>query len=141
MLLRLAHLFIWHTTMAHHQGARQSWSIAQKQSALQAVQQIGLKRASKTLNIGHDCLANFDQTPLYFSPESMITLDRHGSSTVAARGVVSTERATALIGVSGVGHKFPPFLIFKGSRGRTGRISREFQRVYNWQNEMSMDRL
>ena len=35
--------------------------------------------------IGHDCLANFDQTPLYyFSPESLVTLDLHGNSIVAA---------------------------------------------------------
>ena len=36
----------------------------------------------------------------------------------------------AMIGVSGDGHKFPPFLIFKGSTStRNGRIAVELQRV------------
>ena len=88
--------------------------------------------------IGHDCIANFDETAVYFSPECSVTLNRRGERTISVRKADSSQRCTVMIGVSGDGHKFPPFVVFKGSVGRTGRIVVELRRVAQ-QQQISYD--
>ena len=82
------------------------------------------------LMIDHECIANFDETNVYFSPASHTTLDRRGSRTVSVRGSgMSSHRSTVMIGVSGDGHAFPPYLIFAGGNGETGQIYRKCRAI------------
>ena len=79
--------------------------------------------------IDHNCVANFDETAVYFSPECSVTLNWRGERNISVRKADSSQRCTVMIGVSGDGHKFPPFVVNKGSIGRTGRIAVELRRV------------
>ena len=83
-------------------------------------------------------MANFDETPVYFSPVCAFTLNRRGERTISARKSDTSQRCTAMIGVSRDGHKFPPFVIFKGSTGRSGRIALELRRVATEQETTSI---
>lgn len=83
----------------------------------------------KMLLIDHDCIANFDETNVYFSPDTHTTLDRRGSKTVSVRSGTSSQRCTVMIGVSGNGERFPPYIIFTGKYSDTGSIYRKFQRI------------
>jgi hypothetical protein len=84
--------------------------------------------------IGHDCIENFDETAVYFSLECSVTLNWQGERTISVRKADSSQRCTVMIGVSGNGHKFPPFVVFKGSTGRTGRIVVVLRRVAQQQH-------
>jgi hypothetical protein len=88
-----------------------------------------IKQKLKITGISHECFANFDETPVFFSPDASVTLNRKGSRTVSVRKAGSSERCTAMLGVSGDGHKFPPFVIFKGSVLRSGRIGAQLRKV------------
>jgi hypothetical protein len=88
-----------------------------------------IKEKMSMIGITADCLVNFDETNVYFSFESVITLNRKGERTVSARKADSTNRCTVMIGVSASGVKLPPYIIYKGSLGRTGRIAQELKRV------------
>jgi hypothetical protein len=83
----------------------------------------------KMLLIDHDCIANFDETNVYFSPDIHTTLDRRGSKTVSVRSGTSSQRCTVMIGVSGDGQRFPPYIIFTGKYTNTGTINQTFQRI------------
>ena len=48
---------------------------------------------------------------------------------MSVRQAKNSNRATVLLGVSLTGDKLPPFIIFKGKPGPTGRICREFRNV------------
>ena len=89
-----------------------------------------IKEKMKILMIDHDCIANFDETNLHFCPLTTTTLDRKGHRTVAVKTPMSGNRCTVMIGVTGDGHPFPPFIIFKGKHGPTGRIYNNFQRMH-----------
>ena len=84
-----------------------------------------IKEQMGTYGVDHAHIANFDETPVYFSPVCDLTLNRVGERTISVHKSDTSQRCTAMIGVSGEGHKFPPFVIFKGSTGRTGLIAIE----------------
>ena len=69
-------------------------------------------------------IVNIDETNIYFDLAGGSTLAGRGSRTVSVRTTGSAARCTVLLGVTMVGTKLPPYIIFKGSAN--GRISREF---------------
>ena len=98
-----------------------------------------LKEKMQMLMIDHDSIASFDETNTYFSPSSATTLDRKGNKTVAVRTPGSSQRCSVMLGVTGEGKPFQPYLIFKGKYGPTGHIYRLFQRIYEEQEIMRND--
>ena len=91
------------------------------------------------LVIDHDSIASFDKTNTYFSPASATTLDRKGNKTLAVRTPGSSQRCSVMLGVTGEGKPFQPYLIFKGKYGPTGHIYRLFQRIYQEKEIMRND--
>jgi len=88
------------------------------------------------LEIPPSNIANFDETNVYFSPDSTVTLNRHGGRTISVKKAQSSQRTTIMVGVTADGEKLPPYLIFKGCRDEslqridesgatTGRIGRK----------------
>lgn len=92
-----------------------------------------LKEKMQMLMIDHDSVANFDETNVYFTPSSTTTLDRRGNRTVAVSSSKSSKRCTVMLGVTGNGKPFPPYIIFNGKYGPTGQICNLFRRIYNMQ--------
>jgi DDE superfamily endonuclease len=88
------------------------------------------------LGIEHNNLCNFDETNVFFSPDSKKTLSRRGLRSIIVTQSESSQRCTVMIGVSGSGHKFPPYLIFKGKS--TGRIVQDLNRVNDNHEEGSL---
>jgi DDE superfamily endonuclease/CENP-B N-terminal DNA-binding domain len=88
-----------------------------------------VREKMEILDIDHSCICNFDETNVYFSPDCKYTLSPKGVKDVIVNQNESSQRCTAMIGVGGDGYKFPPYIIFKGVAGVTGRIYRQFQRV------------
>lgn len=80
---------------------------------------------AQMLGIGPHCIANFDETNVYFSPPIRSTIAAKGSKTVSIRIPDSTNRCSAMLGVTMSGYKFPPFIIYQGKMTPTGRIRRE----------------
>lgn len=80
---------------------------------------------AELLGIAPDCIANFDETNVYFSPPIHTTIAKKGSKTVSIRQPDSSNRCTAMLGVSMTGYKLPPFIIFKGKMTQTARVRRE----------------
>jgi hypothetical protein len=78
------------------------------------------------LNIPYENVANFDETNLDFSVDAGNTLNLRGAKTVSVKAGRSSDRATAFLGVSMTGECFTPYLIYKGTDKRTGRVRREF---------------
>jgi DDE superfamily endonuclease len=74
-------------------------------------------------------IANFDETNVFWSPDAATTLNRAGARTVTVGGASSSNRVTAMIGVTASGHQFPPFLIFTGKRSQHGRIIADLSRA------------
>jgi DDE superfamily endonuclease len=81
------------------------------------------------LGITHDNLCNFDETNVFFSPDSKRTLAVKGDKWVAAAKAESSQRCTAMLGVSGTGYKFPPYIIYKGRDTDGGIINRGLKQV------------
>jgi hypothetical protein len=69
------------------------------------------------LGIDNSCICNFDETKISFSQDCNFTLSPIGvKDVVVIQGAFqSSQRFTVMIGVGGDGHKFPPYIIFKGS--------------------------
>jgi transposase-like protein len=95
-----------------------------------------IKAKMAMVGITDDCVVNFDETNVYFSFDTVSTLNRRGERTVSARKADSTNRCTVMIGVSATGFKLRPYIIYKGSLGRTGRIAQEMKRVQEYQLTM-----
>lgn len=74
-------------------------------------------------------VANFDETNVYFAPDSAETLNKKGERTVSVRKADCSMRCTAMIGVSMLGEKLPPYIIYQGSEKVTGRIKRDMDKV------------
>jgi hypothetical protein len=83
------------------------------------------------LHIDHERFANFDDKNVFFSPDCKLTLDLAGARTVSVITADCPQRCTAMIGVSGGGYMFLPFINFKGSTGPRGRISRKLGMVHH----------
>ncbi|KAL7567499.1 hypothetical protein ACA910_009512 [Epithemia clementina (nom. ined.)] len=79
-----------------------------------------IRQQIEVYNIKEENVVNFDETNVDFTLEAKRTLDRKGARTVQSVSASSSSRATVMLGVSMTGHKFPPYVIFKGKRG--GRI-------------------
>jgi hypothetical protein len=123
---------IWRVLHRHNIGIRRTTHQAQRTRLDTAVINDWIdyiKAKIIMFSIDDANVANFDETPVYFSPVCAFTLNRRGERTISARKSDTSQRCTAMIGVSRDGHKFPPFLIFKGSTGRSGRIALELRRV------------
>jgi len=61
-------------------------------------------------------IANFDETNVYFSPDSTVTLNRYGVWTISVKKAQSSQRTKIMVGLTADGEKLPPYLIFKGSK-------------------------
>ena len=94
-----------------------------RQTAIDFVDYISMK--VEMLGISWARVANFDETNIYFSPDIKHTLADRGSRSVAVRKLDSSNRCSAMLGCNAVGHKYPPFIIWKGENKVTGRIIRE----------------
>ena len=81
------------------------------------------------LGIGMESVCNFDETNVFFSPECKRTLSRKGGKNINALQAASSQRCTVMLGVSGSGHKFPPFIIYKGMDTLGGKINRQLKQV------------
>ena len=94
-----------------------------------------VKEKMDMLDIGHDKICNFDETNLPFSFDSNTTLNKKGERTISYNKSTATQSATLMVGVSGSGYKFPPFVIFRGSNGKNGRIMRDIKKLEAYQDE------
>jgi hypothetical protein len=74
-------------------------------------------------------ITNFDQTNVMFSSDGKRTLAHKGAKTVSALKGSSTQRCTVMLGATATGHKFPPYIIFKGRDTAQGTINRRFRQV------------
>jgi hypothetical protein len=74
-------------------------------------------------------ITNFDQTNVMFTHDGKRTLSHKGAKTVSALKGDSTQRCTVMLGASVTGHKFPPYIIFKGRDTCNGTINRRFKLV------------
>jgi DDE superfamily endonuclease len=83
----------------------------------------------KALEIDKSAVCNFDETNVGFSWDSKTTINKKGAKTITVAGAESSQRCTAMIGVSGSGYKFPPFVIFKGSNKARAPINRLFKTI------------
>jgi len=102
-----------------------------------------------TYGITNDCIANFDETDVQFSIQTNTTVAYRGQRTVSVRAPTGSGRCTVMLGVAADGHKFPPFVIFKGKRG--ARVAKEVKKwddngyldgcLYNVQAKAWMDEL
>lgn len=95
-----------------------------------------IKEKRAMVGVADECVVNFDETNVYFSFDTVSTLNRRGERTVSARKADSTNRCTVMIGVSATGVKLQPYIIYKGSLGRTGRIVQEMRKVQEYQSNM-----
>jgi transposase-like protein len=82
----------------------------------------------KLLNIEDDDIFNVDQTNMAFSLEAKDTWATKGCKSVPVAAAETSARATIMLGTNATGTvKLPPFIVFKGSSKRTGRVLRELQ--------------
>jgi DDE superfamily endonuclease len=77
------------------------------------------------IGVTKENIYNADQTNIPFAITSKSTYAARGSRTVSVRGVQSSSRCTTMLCCSMLANKLPPFIVFKGSRNRTGAIFRE----------------
>ena len=82
------------------------------------------------LGITHDNLCNFDKTNVHYSPECTKTLNKKGERTISVLRAPSSQRCTIMLGVSGTGYKFPPYIIFKGQRTKKGIVKKELEHIH-----------
>jgi len=75
----------------------------------------------KMLGIPYENVANFDETNLDFNVDGGQTLNMKGAKTVGVKGAKSSDRATAMIGVSMTGECFTPYIVYKGTQNKTTR--------------------
>jgi hypothetical protein len=78
------------------------------------------------LQIPPQNIVNMDETNVDFNSVAVHTFAPRGSRTVSIRGAGTSNRCTVALACSSTGVKLPPFVIYKGVPGPTGRISREF---------------
>eukprot|EP00977_Amphora_coffeiformis_P024178 scaffold15108_cov180-Amphora_coffeaeformis.AAC.54 len=88
-----------------------------------------IQESCKMYGISPDRMANFDETDVQFAIQSRRTLAYKGEKTVTCRTPESSSRCTVMLGVTGGGYKFPPFVIFKGKPG--ARIDKE---LHKWED-------
>jgi hypothetical protein len=133
------HKQIWRVLDKNNVATRRTTHQAQNTRYCQAMMDgynAYLQQKMQMLMIGHDCVANFDETNVYFSPSTPTTLDRRGSRTVSVRSSKSSKRCTVMLGVTGDGKPFHPYIIFNGKYGPTGHIYQTFQHIYTAQVRM-----
>jgi hypothetical protein len=70
----------------------------------------------KIFKIGHASICKFDGTNCFFAPDSQRTLSGQGARTITISQSKSSSQCTVMIGVTGVGHRIPPYNIYKGSQ-------------------------
>jgi hypothetical protein len=90
------------------------------------------------LQIGPENVCNFDETNVFFSPECKRTLARKGDRTVSALRADSSQRCSVMVGVSCSGHKFPPYIIYKGRNTLGGTINRQMKKVESMAAEVDV---
>ena len=73
-----------------------------------------VRKKAKFFQVPDEAIANFDETNVYFAPDTSSTIDWRGSRTVSVNKAQSSSRLTAMIGCTKTGYKFPPYIIFKG---------------------------
>jgi DDE superfamily endonuclease len=74
------------------------------------------------LKIKNIAICNFNETDVFFVFDCKHTINRQGAATVLVRNIVSSQRCTLMIGLSGGEYKFSPFFIFKLNDTRGGKI-------------------
>jgi DDE superfamily endonuclease/Transposase len=80
-------------------------------------------------NIPFNNIANFDETNIFFAPDSKVTLNRRGERTINVKKANQTQRCSVMLGCSFDGHKFPPFLVFIGQDTMRGTIASTFRKI------------
>jgi DDE superfamily endonuclease len=115
----------------HQQKTRECSSIIEGWAAY-------IKEKMEMIGITHTNLCNFDETNVFFSPQSKKTLAHKGSKTVSALKAESTQRCTAMIGVTGDGDGFPPYIIYKGKDSDRGLIYPQLKRVMAARHEVEV---
>lgn len=85
------------------------------------------------LDIKPDALCNFNKTYIFFNPAPPFTLNVKGAKTVTVQHAKLSQRCTAMLGVCCDNFKFPPYVIFKGSTGKSGRILKAMKALHTVQ--------
>jgi hypothetical protein len=85
-----------------------------------------IKATIQQLQVPFANVYNADETNVNFSIGSRYTLNVTGARTISARTPSTSNRCTVMLGCSLSGSKLPPFVIYKGKRGRNSRITSEF---------------
>ena len=93
----------------------------------------------KFLGVDPSCVYNADQTNVFYSMESHYTYHTKGAKTVPIKGADSSSRLTAILCANMAGEKIPPYLVFKGSTGRSARIVIR-QLLRDWRTSFSSRR-
>jgi hypothetical protein len=70
------------------------------------------------LGIPYKNVENFDEKNLDFNVDGGQTLNTKGAKTVGVKGAKSSDRATAMIGVSMMGECFTPYIVYKGTQNK-----------------------
>lgn len=90
-----------------------------------------VKSTMNRLGITFDNICNFDETNVYFAPDSKLTLNRVGARTISVIKANKPGRCSVMIGCSGTGHKFDPLVIFLGADTKKGKIANTFRQMQN----------
>jgi hypothetical protein len=81
-----------------------------------------IREIIETYDIVEGDIANFDQTNVSFECASKRTLSRKGVNSISCIATASSDRCTAMLGVSMGGEYLKPFIVFKAER--KGRIQK-----------------
>ena len=73
-----------------------------------------MRKKAKLFQVPDEAIANFDETNVYFAPDTSSTIDWRGSRTVSVNKAQSSLRLIATIRRTKTGYKFPSYIIFKG---------------------------
>jgi hypothetical protein len=87
-----------------------------------------VKHRSGMLGVDPRDIYNCDETNVYNSMEATHTYAAKGSKTVSIKGCDSSNRVSVMLAAGWLGDKLPPYIVYMGSSGRTGRIRQELIR-------------
>jgi hypothetical protein len=86
-----------------------------------------VRQKAEMLGVDKTKVFNVDQTNVHYSQESKYTYAAKGTRTISVKDVDSSNRCTVMLGASAYGEKLPPFIVYKGSNGRGGKVKKELE--------------
>jgi hypothetical protein len=86
-----------------------------------------VRERAKMYGINDKNIYNADQTAVFFSPDSKYTYEAVGKKTISVKDIDNKNRCSVMLCASKTGEKIPPYIVFKGSNGRGGRIRQELE--------------